>query len=428
MEVSFSASVVRPDNFNTHFLRPSFFECSGTGLGLSITSKLVHRLGGTISLKSEYGKYAEFIVDLPFRGKPVNAIELGRRLSEALIVVVQPEQLRNYRQPGAVIGPDPTPFGSEIVKTLGLESLYFNTLGDACDHLKSSMAATDDRKCVVFVVHESLYEAGRFEHLQKVCHFDIKLMTFGPNYSVESTKSTHFKSLTGIFPSSLMSKIADRVENKIHAAAISTEISAHPGNKNSLFARLPAGNQIPPGNSLRGSGRAPDLTAWTLSGIGEKPQGSLIESPGCTSKSGSVPVIGTSSKTASGTPVPPTTLLSTPKASSTFASSQRNVKILYAEDNLVNQKVLSRVLARSGITDITIVDNGKEAVDICDTTKFDIIFMDVQMPVRAHNSIPPSCETSSLLTLFSILYAVACRSWEAWKLLRLSLIGTRQQR
>ena len=57
------------------------------------------------------------------------------------------------------------------------------------------------------------------------------------------------------------------------------------------------------------------------------------------------------------------------------------MKVLYAEDNLVNQKVLSRVLNRSGITDVTIVDDGKKAVDISATIKYDCILLDMQMPV-----------------------------------------------
>jgi CheY-like chemotaxis protein len=58
-----------------------------------------------------------------------------------------------------------------------------------------------------------------------------------------------------------------------------------------------------------------------------------------------------------------------------------NLKVLYAEDNLINQKVLKRVLERTGIQDITIVDNGKKAVDSCLETKYDVIFLDMQMPV-----------------------------------------------
>ena len=67
--------------------------------------------------------------------------------------------------------------------------------------------------------------------------------------------------------------------------------------------------------------------------------------------------------------------------SSIVKKERANLKVLYAEDNLVNQKVLSKVLNRAGINDVTIVDNGKKAVDIARTVKFDCIFMDVQMPV-----------------------------------------------
>jgi two-component system glycerol uptake and utilization sensor kinase len=57
------------------------------------------------------------------------------------------------------------------------------------------------------------------------------------------------------------------------------------------------------------------------------------------------------------------------------------LKVLYAEDNVVNQKVLQRVLERLGLNDITIVDNGLKAVESCETNRYDLIFMDMQMPV-----------------------------------------------
>jgi CheY-like chemotaxis protein len=53
----------------------------------------------------------------------------------------------------------------------------------------------------------------------------------------------------------------------------------------------------------------------------------------------------------------------------------------------VNQKVLSRILTRAGITQLTIVDNGKKAVDLTETEQFDIIFMDMQ--VRQSESAMP---------------------------------------
>ncbi|TIC84050.1 ATP-binding protein [Nocardioides sp. GY 10127] len=56
------------------------------------------------------------------------------------------------------------------------------------------------------------------------------------------------------------------------------------------------------------------------------------------------------------------------------------LRVLVAEDDLVNQKVVHRMLQRLGVSP-TIVANGQEAVDAVAENAFDIILMDVQMPV-----------------------------------------------
>lgn len=55
------------------------------------------------------------------------------------------------------------------------------------------------------------------------------------------------------------------------------------------------------------------------------------------------------------------------------------IKILVAEDNNVNQTVIKILLKRLGY-DAVIVSDGLEVLDKLSTEKFDIIFMDVQMP------------------------------------------------
>jgi signal transduction histidine kinase/CheY-like chemotaxis protein len=56
------------------------------------------------------------------------------------------------------------------------------------------------------------------------------------------------------------------------------------------------------------------------------------------------------------------------------------LNILVAEDNAVNQLVLKRLLHKRGHK-ITIVGDGRSAVDAVTSAHFDVVFMDVQMPV-----------------------------------------------
>ena len=55
------------------------------------------------------------------------------------------------------------------------------------------------------------------------------------------------------------------------------------------------------------------------------------------------------------------------------------LKILLVEDNLVNQKVATRILERMGYR-ADIASNGVEAIDALQRQTYDVAFMDVQMP------------------------------------------------
>ncbi len=57
-----------------------------------------------------------------------------------------------------------------------------------------------------------------------------------------------------------------------------------------------------------------------------------------------------------------------------------DLKALVAEDNPVNQKLIRRVLENIGIH-VTLVENGKKAFEKRKAEVFDVIFMDIQMPV-----------------------------------------------
>ncbi|ODT89007.1 MAG: hybrid sensor histidine kinase/response regulator [Phenylobacterium sp. SCN 70-31] len=71
---------------------------------------------------------------------------------------------------------------------------------------------------------------------------------------------------------------------------------------------------------------------------------------------------------------------SLPAAETPQANDDGDLRLLAAEDNATNQQVLAAVLGSLGI-DVHIVPNGKEAVDAWRTGTYDLILMDIQMPV-----------------------------------------------
>jgi signal transduction histidine kinase/ActR/RegA family two-component response regulator len=75
----------------------------------------------------------------------------------------------------------------------------------------------------------------------------------------------------------------------------------------------------------------------------------------------------------SATPVPSAIALAAPSA------SVARKRILLAEDNVVNQRVAVGMLTHRG-HDITVVTNGRQAVDLLQREQFDVVLMDIQMP------------------------------------------------
>lgn len=58
----------------------------------------------------------------------------------------------------------------------------------------------------------------------------------------------------------------------------------------------------------------------------------------------------------------------------------KNLKILLAEDNRINQRIASLTFNMMGIS-IEIASNGQEALEMYRQNKYDLIIMDLHMPV-----------------------------------------------
>ncbi len=61
--------------------------------------------------------------------------------------------------------------------------------------------------------------------------------------------------------------------------------------------------------------------------------------------------------------------------------AQGDERILLAEDNLASQKVVIGILAKLGFSRVDTVSNGLAAIKALETTDFDLVLMDVQMPI-----------------------------------------------
>ena len=70
-----------------------------------------------------------------------------------------------------------------------------------------------------------------------------------------------------------------------------------------------------------------------------------------------------------------------PSRSQSVCSVLETVRVLCAEDNLVNQKLITRVLKKIGVKEVDLVDNGSKAVVKTKEKDYDLIFMDMQMPI-----------------------------------------------
>jgi osomolarity two-component system, sensor histidine kinase TcsA len=68
-----------------------------------------------------------------------------------------------------------------------------------------------------------------------------------------------------------------------------------------------------------------------------------------------------------------------------LSRSIRNVsadkRILLVEDNVVNQRVMSKILINLGFTEMDIANNGQQGVEYAQQTNYDLILMDINMPI-----------------------------------------------
>jgi len=77
---------------------------------------------------------------------------------------------------------------------------------------------------------------------------------------------------------------------------------------------------------------------------------------------------------------PETVVENTEILSDKSVHENQDIKILVVEDNLLNQKVIEKILEKNNLN-IDMATNGKEALEMLESTDYNLIFMDMEMPI-----------------------------------------------
>ena len=86
-------------------------------------------------------------------------------------------------------------------------------------------------------------------------------------------------------------------------------------------------------------------------------------------------LLGTLASNSGGTPI-----AQAPRAPHSAMARLRGARVLLVEDNEINQQVASELLRDHGLN-VDIAGNGQQALDCLDTADYDLVLMDMQMPV-----------------------------------------------
>ena len=318
----------------------------GTGLGLSIASKIVHGLGGTITADSEVGKWCQFTVELPCTSSSlsVDTTQLQTVLQNVVVALILPDSERERLTRDVL-----APFGvnAEVLRSCG----DLHELGQHCSA----------RSYVVLCDH-TLYDQEKVESFTRwEGERRVTIITCGAASKVTGHADAHFEFLSLVFPSVLMQKICEILQSKLSG----------------IFKTNPPAVSLIEGESIATSqqhtGQAPEKTA----AISTPQQPAVQEAKRSPMSSPQQqPAVQEAKKTT----------LSLPKPTNQEAKEDTNaetpystLKVLITEDNLINQKVLQKVLSRLGLENVDTVDNGAKAVALTAEKPFDLIFMDIQM-------------------------------------------------
>jgi len=307
----------------------------GTGLGLAITSKLVLALGGCVYANSRVNVGSEFIVELPFTEKAFDVVGMGQQLAKTTVLLI----------PGQNMPVDRVPV---MEKVLEAYKVPYQTL--------SSM---DDLDRVMLQNSSSSFDYSR-----------RSLGSSASSISMASDDSASTYTTNTVSPPIVLPND--------HAYVCFIDESVYEREVMQRWKEQPVSTVLltfgPDYTVAETSNHYRNLLQIVPSVLMQ----SLVDAVG-EAQSQSTPAGSRQPRRRSTAQI--NIKQKKKKKPHVVSRNKDDIAILIVEDNVINQKVLRALLKKLGYTHVCVVGDGQLAVDAVEQTKYDVVLMDVQMPV-----------------------------------------------